>query len=94
MRSVFYKFICRYRARVRGLFGAVTKPTTIGQIMVDGKFQEKLFHCTSLLLAETYLHEFEMSICTCMLGSAVHFKYNGECNNYTYKYDNRSRLFM
>ena len=35
----------RYRARIRGLFCAITRPTPIGPIITQGHFQEKLFQC-------------------------------------------------
>ena len=38
-------FHTRHRARIRGLFSAVTRPVAVGPILTQGGFQEKLFHC-------------------------------------------------
>lgn len=37
-------FFTRHRARIRGLFSAVTRPVAVGPILAQGGFQEKLFH--------------------------------------------------
>jgi hypothetical protein len=35
--------ICRYRARIRGIFSAVTKPTPVSSVISRENFQENLF---------------------------------------------------
>lgn len=38
-------YFSRYRSRVRGLFSAITSPTSIGPLIVQRDFQEKIFLC-------------------------------------------------
>lgn len=42
-----FMFDCRYKSRIRGLFSAITGPTSVGPIITHGGFQEKLFLCMS-----------------------------------------------
>ena len=43
----------RYRSRIRGLFSAITYPTSIGPLITQGSFQQKLFLCKLILVAST-----------------------------------------
>lgn len=43
----FLLLLCiRYKSQIRGLFSAITCPSSIGPIIAQGGFQEKLFLCT------------------------------------------------
>ena len=38
-------YVARHRARIRGLFTAVTVPTPVAHLVAQGHYQESLFHC-------------------------------------------------
>ena len=48
--TLSYLCLCvRYKARIRGMFHAITVPTAVSRIITEGNYQEKLFNCKNFV---------------------------------------------
>ena len=43
-------YVSRHKGRIRGTFSAVTCPTPVGPILLQGNYNENLFHSKSKII--------------------------------------------
>lgn len=51
---IYMHYIYRHRSRIRGLFRAITQPTSISSVLSEGAFQEKLFNSMQMYTCTYY----------------------------------------